>query len=824
MAEKDETGLKGDAKILAEAKKRFEIVVDLHTDERNLQMEDAVFADEEQWPPEVRTARESAPGGARPVLTIDKINQYISQIVNELRQNKPAIKVSPVDDKADVETAEVFQAVIRRIEVDSKADIAYLLGGESAAKIGEGYWKLETDYVDSKSFDQEVRIVPIHNTFSVYLGDHNMPDGSDAEYGFVFEDVADEEFKRRFPKAKEGGQAEFTSGMSDKDAIKWRGQKTTRIVDYYHKVYKDEILYSLADGTTMLKPLYEELLASAEHEVPPVVDERPTQTCSVKICKLTGAEILEKSDWAGKYIPIVKVVGKAANVNGKKHFKGLVRLAKDSLRAYNYWFSTLTEKLALAPKAPFVGAVGQFATDEQRWRNANTENAAYLQYDAIEVNGVIVPPPQRQAPAAMESAMVQVLGNIEHNIETALGMFKASVGQSSPQQSGKALQTLKVQTDQGTFHFPDNVARSIQYTGKQLIDIIPKLYDSARIVRIMGEGGESGAVGINPQQEVSKMKDGINTIYNLRVGKYDVTATVGASYATKRIEQSEIMMQLAQNQPELLAKIGDLLFKSMDWPLAKEIARRFEAELPPHLKPQQDGELPPEVLAIIEQVKQEAANLEMKAQALNEAENEINKKGSMVDREQVKLMAGEEAVKLEGEKVKVQQAVLELMKKEMEMGKEDPALIDAQVKLKIAELDQETKYVISLLQADSKDRAARVAAGKPTAEVETEEKERSDQANQAILAMMKTIGELQGRIETASREKPMPVIDTTKIESTIEKLGEAVKGAVKDSDNTDEILDPLADQMVVMKEILDYLKAPKKAKKDKDGNWTVRVK
>jgi hypothetical protein len=333
------------------------------------------------------------------------------------------------------------------------------------------------------------------------------------------------------------------------------------------------------------------------------------------------------------------------------------------------------------------------------------------------------------------------------------------------------------------------------------------------------------------------MKDGINTIYNLRVGKYDVTATVGASYATKRIEQSEIMMQLAQNQPELLAKIGDLLFKSMDWPLAKEIARRFEAELPPHLKPQQDGELPPEVLAIIEQVKQEAANLEMKAQALNEAENEINKKSSMVDKEQVKLMAGSEAVKLEGEKVKLQQAVLELMKREMEAGKEDPAIVDAQVKLKLAELDQETKYVTALLQADSKDKAARLAdnasrrtTGAKTLEDEEEEERckmeedaRITAMGNAMVSMVNKMDELQKEIAKVPEEKPAPVIDTSGIEKTIASLGSEIKKAQKE-DKSDEILNPINEQMGVMKEILAYLKATKEAKKNKDGKWTIRVK
>jgi hypothetical protein len=846
-----ETSGRSDKEILEQAKRRFQIVTDLHSDERRLQSDDGRFADEDQWEPEVRAARENDPNGARPVLTIDKINQYISQIVNDLRQNKPAIKVKPVDDAADKDTARVFQEIIRRIEDNSNATIAYLTGGESAVKVGEGYWHLTTDYVDAKSFDQEVRIEPIHDYSKVFMSEHNMPDGSDNKYTFIIEDVPDEKFKRLYPKAKDGSSTEFSVANDAKDSMIWRIGATTRVALYYYYDYEDTLLYALEDGTTMLQSEYEAFINDKAYELPAVVSTRPTQLQTVKWVKMTGAEILERGVWLGKYIPVIKVVGKQANVNGKKHYKGLVRLAKDSLRAYNYWFSALTEKLALAPKAPFIGAKGQFDTDRAKWQSANVVNHAFLQYDTVlDSNNVALPPPQRQLPAQMEAAMLQHLQLIEHDIKTALGMFRASVGEASPQQSGKAIQSLKIQSDTGSFNFPDNVALSIRYTGKQLIDIIPKLYDTARIVRIMGEDGTVSTVGIDPAQEEAKLEGKIGNIYNLRVGKYDVTATPGASYATKRMEQSEILQGFLQNNPEQFPMFGDLLFRMQDFPLSDKIADRFERMLPPEVKIQ-EGDIPPEIQQLMQQLEQERQQLDQKAAALNEAELEINKAGQEVGKQAIEVMAKEENVKTGLDRLAVKKEELELMLKEIMINGDN---VESQVKLQIAALDQETKYVLALLDEGSKersdmiaDKASRRARGDLSLEMEEREEElkrkedeskqkeederlakqgeeeMNERAVQAIVSMSEKLENLQNTINSIPRETPAPVVDTSGIEKTISKLD----SVIKKSDKSENILKPVNENKEIMQEILSYLKAPKKVvKTEKDGKteYMVRVK
>lgn len=725
MDELDEKKGRTDESILEEAKERFEKCVDEYAEERAKQLEDLVFCDLEQWPPEIRAARENDITGARPCLTVDKIGQYITQVVNDMRQNRAAVKVRPVDDGADVKTAEVFQGVIRHIEGQSSADVAYLTAGESAVKIGEGYFRFITDFEDETSFDQRIIIKQVPDTFSVYLGPHVMPDGSDAEYGFVMEDMPLARFKREFPKAK-SEKSDFTTGMGPVDISHWLNNDDVRVCEYFYFDYKDAELVQIEDGSTMLKSEYDDFTERMALEdaltVPPaIVASRKTAVKTTKWCKLTGIEILEKNDWAGKYIPIVKVEGKASTVKGKRRLKGLVRQAKDSLRAYNYWMSTITEKLALSPKTPFVGATGQFETHSEKWRKANTTNYAYLEYDPVQMDsGALLPAPQRQQPAALETAMIQQLSVIEHDIQTALGMFKASVGQSDPQQSGRALQALQHQTDTGTFHFPDNLATSIRHGGRILIDLIPKIMDTPRIARILGDDGESSSAQIDPSQPqaVTKVRDemgGMQTIYNLGVGKYDVTATVGPSYATKRMEQSDMMLQVMQAQPELMGTIGDLLFKSFDWPMADKIAERLQKTLPPNLQEPEEGQeaIPPQVQAAMQQMQQQQQMLDQKAQALSQAEQEIEKKAMDTQRKSVEVFVRESQLQTEAAKLELQKYANELAAKEASMGQvgQDTsgidfakAQLDSETKLRIAQIKQETDLQIALIQAeDSED-------------------------------------------------------------------------------------------------------------------------
>lgn len=654
---------RSDKDILEEARERLKRCVDDYSPERKKQKDDLLFSTLEQWPSDIRAAREGDPNGARPCLTIDQINQYIVQVVNDMRQNRPSVKARPVDDQADIETAEVFQGIIRQIEDQSVAQVAYATAGESAVRVGEGYFRFITEYEDEKSFNQVIRIKRVPDMFCVYLGPHMMPDGSDAEYGFIFEDIPVETFKRLYPGKK--FHATDFSEIENKNTY-WGEDERIRVCEYFYFDYQKADLVFTADGASMLKPEYEAL----SEPKPEITDERATRTRSTKWCKLTAIEILDKRDWAGKHIPIVKVIGKESWVDGKRCVWGLVRPAKDSLRMYNYVASTIVEKFALAPKAPFVGAKGQFENLEDRWANANKSNFAYLEYNPLTVDGIAVPPPQRQAPAPMEVALYQFLQTAREDVQASLGMFKASLGKEQPNQSGKAILALTRESDTGTFHFSDNQSISIMHGGRIMVDLIPRIYDTPRIMKILGEDGKVTSAQIDPNQDMAKrqvrdLKGGISNIYNLGVGTYDVTVTVGPSYNTKRMEAATLFTDLGNTakDPASATVMRYLAVKNSDVPGADIGAEMLEKLLPPGLiKQEGQPNIPPQVaqrmqqmtqaLQVVHQENEELKSGAQQAQAKVAADHDAKMKQLQLD-----AQVQAEELKLEREKVEAEIAL-----------------------------------------------------------------------------------------------------------------------------------------------------------------------
>jgi len=589
---KDDTPKKpGDEGILETARQRFKVAVDATSENRILQLDDIKFAAASpdngwQWPEEVLRIRQKDPNGARPTLTINKLPQHIRLVTNEQRQNRPSVKVLPVDDQGDPEVAEVFTGIVRHIEVSSNADVAYDTACECQVTSGEGYFRVLTEYCDDKSFEQDILIAPLKNQFSVYLDPVGLrydATGAKCEWGFISDELDKDEYQRQFPDAK--GQEDWEqSGIADDDKL-WFVDKKVRIVEYFYAEYKKETAYLWSNGEVTLdeNPPVDEFMTPAT-----LVKDRETQIRTIKWCKTNGMEILEKQDWAGQYIPIIRVVGNEYEVEGKMWVSGIVRNAKDAMRMVNYWVSQEAEMLALAPKAPFVGAAGQFENHEEKWQQANTTNFAYLEYNPIDVNQKLVPPPQRQAPVMPQAGIMVAKQEADANLQATVGQYNPSLGAEAQEKSGVAIRARQQQADVGTYHYIDNLSRGIRYLGVILVDLAPKIYDTARVVRILGEDGEPDQRKLDPNQQmaVNKQEDEmgeIEKIYNPNVGRYDVVVAVGPSYTTKRMEAADGMAQVIQANPELWGVVGDLFVKNMDWPGADEIATRIKKTIPPEL-------------------------------------------------------------------------------------------------------------------------------------------------------------------------------------------------------------------------------------------------
>jgi len=591
----------GDPRI-SEAIEFLRQAAEADTTNRAEALDDVKFAAGDQWPVEIQNSRNLE---ARPCLTINKVDAYVRQICNQQRQQRPRIKCQGMNNETDAKMAEIVTGICRHVEVNSNADHAYDTAFDFAVRMGWGYWRITTDYVRPDSFDQEIYIKPIDNPFTVYFDPNSVaPDGSDAEKALVTVVMAKENFRKMYPDADDGGS--FSArGTGDANA-EWVTKHDIRIAEYFYTRIESTHLVLLSDGTTA----YEDELPSAEAmEMAGVyeVSKRKTFRKSIKWCKVTAMEVLEEGTWAGKYIPIVPTYGQQCVVDNKRKKFGLVRMAKDPQRMYNFWQTSMTESVALAPRAKWIMAEGQDENHEQEWASANNTSYAYLRYKQTDINGQPAPPPIRQVPEQPPAAIMAASASITQDLQAVVGIFDPS---QLPQGnvSGKALQGQQMQVDMTNFHYYDNLTRSIAHTGRIILDLIPKIYSTERVMRIIGDDGKPELTTIN---EKTVGQDGVEMVLNdVTIGEYDVVMETGPGYNTKRQEAVDSMMTLLAADPNLMAQAGDLIFRNMDFPGADIIADRLAA-VNPMAQIDEKSPIPP-------QVQMQLANNQQQMQAMQQ--------------------------------------------------------------------------------------------------------------------------------------------------------------------------------------------------------------
>ena len=617
---------------IKEAREIFGRAETAESHNRKTYKEDTVFArGGDQWPDKIRTMREKE---NRPVLTINKLPAFIRQVVNDARQNKPSIKVHPVDSGADPETADVINGIIRNIENNSNADTAYDTATECAVSGGFGYWRIVDDYSYEDSFEKDLFIRRIANPLTVY-GDPNSTSADSEAWddAFVTDTLSKEQFKAKYKGAK---KADFSSAEWGKVGDSWHRDETVTIAEWWKRREHEQKVLQLSNDMIVTEddlkrnPDLQSLLASGQATV---VRERMAKCHKVTQHIMSGAEILETTPWMGKYIPIIPVYGDEFDIEGKRYWRSLIHSAIDAQRMVNYWRSTSVELLALAPKVPFIGPEGAFT--DPNWQTANTQNHPYLEYDVKAVAAAGGIPPQRQPldTGAAAGALMEAQSATD-DMKSIMGLFDASLGAKSNETSGVAINARKREGDVSTFHFIDNMARGIRHTGRILIDLIPHYYSTARVVRIIGEDGTQSAKQINqpypvvdektgePQQQPQVGPDGqpmqdeqgnpimeaVLAMHDLRAGKYDLTVSTGPSFTTRREEAAMQMTELVRAFPESAPIIMPKLAKNLDWPGADEIAEEFEKLT--------QNQVPPEIQKTLDDGKAELERLTQENQQL----------------------------------------------------------------------------------------------------------------------------------------------------------------------------------------------------------------
>lgn len=637
-------------KLLREARERFDNAQEHEKDNRDAATEDFCFAAGDQWPEEVKRTRER---DGRPCLTINRLPQFIRQVTGEARQNKPAIRTIPKDGAADPETAKIYDGIIRQIEAASRASHAYITALEHACTGGFGHWRVVTEYADSDAFEQDIRIRRIHNPFSVYWDSNATEyDRSDAMWCFVTEWISKEQFERQYPKETPKdweltyGRENCQSWLRDKDDF-------VRIAEYWKKEPVQKRIGMTADG---------QVIDLTDRELPPgvqIVRQRMVDTHRVIRYVLAGHTVLEEAkEWPGKYIPIVPCYGPEEFYDGEIRYLSVIRYAKDPMRQYNYWQSSITEKIALAPKSPYIGTQKMFEGLEDTWARANDENYAYLPYNADpEAPGGA---PQRNSPAPINQAELAQSAQAIDDLKATTGIYDASLGAQGNETSGRAIMARQQEGDTATFAWIDNLSRSIEHTGRILIDLIPRIYDTERMVRILGEDGSSEFVPINAY---ARDEDGNPVlVHDLAVGKYDVEVSVGPSFTTRRQEAAASITEFVRAYPASAPVLIPMIAKHMDWPESDKVAELMKKLAPPGLfEDENAAPPPPDPMQQMEMQKMqlELQKMQMDMQAtMQKAESDTAWNMARADSERAQMH--NRAVEAEGQELENAQMMLQM--------------------------------------------------------------------------------------------------------------------------------------------------------------------
>lgn len=627
-------------------RKRFQLASDAESSIRLEAQTDQAFILGDQWEAKAKQIRDD---DNRPCLTINRIPQFIHQVTNEQRQQRPSLTVKPEGGAEAINTetlrlyADIWQGLIRHIEVRSDAETAYDTAFEDQVGISFGWWRLITEYAGTDTFDQEILIKRVLDPFSVYIDPSaNEPDRSDMKWAFITSRMSRDEFKRQFKDA-DMGESGFFSDFDGGPGPEWLTDDDIQIAEYYEIEFERRQLQSLrapqsaidelvavfgqdkvgkpdGDGNIEITVYQDEYKAELLPAGTEVVNERPVDVPAVKWYKVSGYDILDETDWEGKWIPLVPCYGDESISKGKKQIISLTRFIRDSQVLYNFFRSAQAEVIALTPKAPFIGPMGSFKSHYRMWQKANNTNYSFLEYDPVILpNGQVAPPPQRNIAEPPIQAITEAAREADYDLKAGTGIYQSALGEKSNETSGRAIIARQRESDTSNFHFVDNFHRAMRHTGRILMDLIPHIYDrKERIIRIVKPDNTEEMVMINGDTTYN----GKPVFFDPNVGRYDVNVSTEPGFALKMEQTWELLVALAQANPQVMAVAPDLMMLAAPLPgnLGTQMADRFKATLPPAVAQVANGNKPadPQSQAQLMQAAQMIEVLNQKVQELSE--------------------------------------------------------------------------------------------------------------------------------------------------------------------------------------------------------------
>ena len=557
-----------ESKTVSDLLRDYKLSVNAESDNRTraLYVLDFTRPGADQWTGDQVKAR-----GSRATYSFNQLPKFGRQVINDQWQNVPNIKYIPTNG-TNIDKAELLEDKVREVQAQGSAQTAYKLAIASQINIGWGYFAFCTYYDNDETFDQNIGIRQIPNTFQIYDDPTTREqDRSDRRYLIEVEDVPRTDFNKN-------SELDYTSsdlvGIGD-DFPDWAdiGKDLVRIGHYWRMEYDKSYLWSNKKTGEVIKEKPKDTNNYNMREV-----KKPR----VMYYKCTALDVLETREWEGSYIPFCFVEGNKNIIDGKVYYTGIYEDMISTQILYNYATNTAIELAESAPIAPFIGDSRAFKGFEKFFDQVNTKNFGYLPYNALDNNGQPIPRPERLQNSADLSSAVSLVQMAEQNFYGTSGIYPASLGQQSNEKSGKAIIARQKEGDVSTSNYPDAFARALLFGGKIFKDLSKKIYDGAREIQVMSEDKKTRSVKIN--QKYKDEKTGKPMHFDLTEGDYEEQVTTGPSYSTKREEAREAQIQLFQAAPQAMLPALPMIIRNMDWPQADKTADAVERGLPPELR------------------------------------------------------------------------------------------------------------------------------------------------------------------------------------------------------------------------------------------------
>ena len=703
-----------DSDFLKTARERWKLADDADAGQSEREREDLAFYADEQWPADLKLARQGQQPvsgmpavPARPTLVINKVKEPVRQILNQERQSDIGIELVPADDFGDLgitpDDTEVTlrEGLIRRIQRESKAADARTWAFSRAAIAGRGYYLVMTRYLPGKTWDQEVYVHRIYNQAGVKLDpSHEQPDGSDSDWGFVGTWVPSERYTVEFPKLADGTDNDFTDadfmGLTE-EYPDWyqseeggKGKKAIRVVDYWYTKRTARELAILEDGTSVWT-----------EELPDGVKPLETRTViekQIKFCKIGGGvHELEKTDWPGQEMPIIKVLGEELQpYDDQRRAIGMVRPSRDAQMGYNYMVSKQVETIGLTPIPPLMVDPEAISQYEAWYQVANTRTLPYLPYRTRGADGQPYSEPHRPPVDPNILPIAQSINLFDQGIKSTTAVPDPTLGNVDPTlKSGRAIREVVANAQQSTSNFMDNLARSARYEGQVINNLLYPIYGNkpGRLVRILTGEGENQTMLIGDPQEMQQSQQlqakAAKVAKLTKDAHFNVTVKVSRSFSTRREQIQSMLGQIISADPNQMLVSGDILYKNMDIPESKQLAERMRVMLAPPIQKmlaeQESGQqpLPPQVQAQLAQLQQ---RVQMAEQAMQQMNQELQ--GKQLEQQtkvQIAQSDGQRDIQLEQIR----------MRTELEKARMDNA-----AKMYVADVQARIKGVLALHDAE----------------------------------------------------------------------------------------------------------------------------